>query len=81
MSLEKLLTYLTLAVYGFILQLWKGLFHIAVKCLRFTHLKKQKIGDGPINGHLNKSRIDEWWKWSDYFSVLLARLAAQFSLC
>ena len=29
-----------LAVYGFILQLWKGLFHIAVKCLRFTHLKK-----------------------------------------
>ena len=67
MSLEKLLTDLTLAVCGFILQLWKGLFHLAVKCLRFTHLKKQKIGDGPTNGHLNKSRIDEWWKWSDYF--------------
>ena len=67
MSLEKLLTDLTLAVCGFILQLWKGLFHLAVKCLRFSHLKKQKIGDGPTNGHLNKSRIDEWWKWSDYF--------------
>ena len=41
-----------LAVYGFILQLWKGLFHIAVKYLRFTHLKKQNIGNGPTNGNL-----------------------------